>query len=89
MSKKYSFSEPTKEEQEIFMTEFNAILEKYSLVAETIPQLVRSNESGEFALKGTLMLSKKTEIVEPILSDNAEINPLIKELPTDETTTEA
>lgn len=72
--KKYKFVQATQEEIEKFNKDFQDLLEKHSLAAETQPSIARIGETGEFSLKGIMVLSKKMEAVEaevisPIQSD--------------------
>ncbi len=86
MDKKYSFSQVSDEERDAFHKELDTLLEKYSLVAETVPVFERIGETGQFGARGTLFLQKKTEIVEAevvkkeegIPSTDPEVNPNLK-----------
>ena len=75
--KKYTFSQVSDEEKAVFDKELGELLNKHSFVAESIPVCERIGETGQFAVKGILLLQKKTEVVEaeivsPIQKDDIE-----------------
>lgn len=81
-NKKYRYEQATSEEVEAFNKEFQELLKKHGLVAETQPQIARLGETGDFSLRGIMLLSKAIEIVEvekvvegAVPSTDSEVNP--------------
>lgn len=81
MEQKYDLSDLSKEEQDSFMKDFGALLDKHSLYYEPVPQFVRETMESPWEIRTQIFLQKKTlrksEKKEPVLSDNPEVNPAI------------
>ncbi len=79
--KKYKNVVPTKEEETKFNKELNELAKKYSFNIGIVPQFLQNKDTGAFEVSGILFLQKVVEDTE-IVSDNAEVNPALKDEPT-------
>ena len=75
--KKFNLSDCSNEYRDLFMKEFQELLDKHSLYFEPIPTYQRDTFESPWQIKCNILLQKRTEIVEPIVSDNPEVNPAI------------
>lgn len=61
MDKKYVLSAPTKEEQDNFLKEFQALCDKHSIYFEPIPQFTRKTIQDPWTIVCQAWIQKKTE----------------------------
>jgi hypothetical protein len=61
---KFLLTDATTEEQQAFMTEFMALLEKHSLYYEPCPQFARDDAQSPWKVVVQVILQKKTPIDE-------------------------
>lgn len=60
----FTLTDATTEEQQAFMTEFMALLEKHSLYYEPVPQFARDDVQSPWKVVVQVILQKKTKIDE-------------------------
>lgn len=79
---KYKLSEPTQEEKDSFMKDFEELLKKHSIYFEPVPQFARDNITSPWKVICQIFLQKKAEIIEvekdsipSSFKENEEIDP--------------
>lgn len=60
---KYSLSPVSQDEQDLFMKEFQELLDKHSMYFEPIPFVQRKSLTDPFEIAAQILLQKKTEII--------------------------
>lgn len=70
MQPKYTLSDASEKEQQLFMQEFNELLNKFSLYYEPVPQFSRDSLTSPWKIVCQVFLQKKTIIEE---SENTEV----------------
>lgn len=73
---KYNLSAPTAEEQDAFMKEFNALVEKHSMYFEPVPFMQRKSLTDPWEVSAQIFLQKKTLATqEDVLSPIQNVEP--------------